>query len=84
MWCASGVAAWVLYLEIPERWLAVGWAVLALVLVEYGVRVRSLSVRLQAIWVAGGGALLAGDGELYGGGEGWLGRSAVVGRRCGG
>ncbi len=48
MWCASGVAAWVLYLELPERWLAVGWAVLALVLVEYGVRVRSLSVRLQA------------------------------------
>ena len=47
MWCASGVAAWVLYLEVPERWLAVGWAVLALVLVEYGLRVRSLSVRLQ-------------------------------------
>ena len=48
MWCASGVAAWLLYLEVPEKWLAVGWAVLALVLVEYGVRVRSLSVRLQA------------------------------------
>jgi hypothetical protein len=47
MWCASGVAAWVLYLELPERWLTVGWAVLALVLVEYGLRVRSLSVRLQ-------------------------------------
>ena len=47
MWCASGLAAWVLYLEVSESWLAVGWAVLALVLVEYGVRVRSLSVRLQ-------------------------------------
>jgi hypothetical protein len=47
MWCASGVAAWVLYLELPERWLAMGWAVMALVLVEYGLRVRSLSVRFQ-------------------------------------
>jgi Predicted membrane protein (DUF2339) len=54
MWCASGVAAWVLYLELPERWLAVGWAVLALVLVEYGLRVRSLSVRLQGYGVLAG------------------------------
>ena len=56
MWCASGVAAWLLYLEVPEKWLAVGWAVLALVLVEYGLRVSSRGLRVQG-YLATAGAL---------------------------
>jgi uncharacterized membrane protein len=47
-WCASALAMGLLYIEIPEPWLAVAWAVLALILLEAGIRERSMSPRLQS------------------------------------
>ena len=48
MWCASGLAMGLLYLEIPSPWLAVAWASLSLVLLEVGLRERALGPRLQS------------------------------------
>jgi hypothetical protein len=59
-WCGAGLAGWLLYLELPGEWLAVGLAGLALVLVEAGLRERLVGRRLQ------------GYGELAGG-LGWWG-----------
>lgn len=47
MACASALALGLLYLEVPERWLAFAWAGLALVLLEVGLRERDLWPRLQ-------------------------------------
>ncbi len=52
-WAASGLAMFLLYLEIAPAWLAVAWVGLALVLLEVGIRERSAGPRLQ-----GYGALL--------------------------
>jgi hypothetical protein len=48
MWCASSLAMGLLYIEVPERWLAIAWAALALVLLEVGLRERDLGPRLQS------------------------------------
>src|ERR1700743_32635 len=43
MWCASALVMTLLYFEIPEHWLSVAWAALALMLLKVGLREHALS-----------------------------------------
>ncbi len=57
-WLALGAAATCLWVVLPERWLAVGWLVLSLILVSAGYRFRASLPLVEGDVLALGAAML--------------------------
>jgi hypothetical protein len=59
MWCASALVTGLFYLELPERWLAAGWAGFALLLAAFALVRDGARIRRKALLLA---LLAAGRG----------------------
>ena len=71
MWIASALVSGLMYMELPERWLAAGWAGFALALTGFalkrdGARVRSKALLLAVMVAARGIVVNLGFDDVFG------------------